>query len=120
MALNSRSRLKLGRLPARNKVAAADGAPEKGDAVELESLGLSLVDSDNGVFVAEVEPGSAAAEKGFRQGNQILSVNGAEVRSVDDVEDLIARAVSSKRKAVLFQVKAGDDNRFVALPVSKG
>ncbi len=113
--------VKLGTLPSGKKLA---GKPRKTeepeDLVPLETFGFALTNSDDGVLIAKVEPDSAAAKKGFRKGNIILSVNGTEVTSVGEVEDALADAISAKRKAVLFQIKAGSNNRFVALPIAKG
>ena len=113
--------VELGTLPSGKKLAAK--APEKQDdevLVPLETFGLTLKLTDDGVEIAEVDEGSTASKKGFAKGNIIISVNGTEVHSVDDVEEALADAVQAKRKAVLFQIKVGENNRFVALPVSKG
>ena len=39
-----------------------------------------------GLLVASVEPDSAAAAAGLREGDRILSIDGVEVRSVEDYE----------------------------------
>ncbi len=112
--------VELGTLPGVKKSAKRDTKPEESAPVPLESFGLSLRQTEDGVVISDVKPGSTAAEKGFRKDNIVLSVNGSEVRSVGDVERALAKAISAKRKAVLFQIKVGNNNRFVALPVSKG
>ncbi len=111
--------VELGKLPGSQKVAARAPSGES-ELVPLDTFGLTLKPTEDGVEIAAVEEGSLAAEKGFRKGSLIVSVNGTEVRSVRDVEDALADAVSAKRKAVLFQIRVGENNRFVALPVAKG
>ncbi len=113
--------VELGKLPSGKKVA-KKAKKEQDDEVlvPLESFGLTLKLTDKGVEIAKVEENSPAATKGFRKGNIIISVNGSEVATVSDVEEALASAVQAKRKAVLFQIKAGSNNRFVALPVAKG
>jgi len=113
--------VKLGTFPSGKKLAGKSQNPKNAeDLVPLDTFGMALRNSENGVLIAKVKPDSAAAKKGFREGNIILSVNGNEVASVDEVEDALADAVSTKRKAVLFQIKSGKNNRFVALPIAKG
>ncbi len=112
--------VELGTLPGIKKRSASVTPDKKEEAIPLESFGLTLSQSDKGVVITEVDPDSKAAKKGFRKGTIILSVNGAEISSVADVEDALARAIAANRKAVLFQVRIGDNNRFVALPVAKG
>ncbi len=113
--------VELGTLPS-GKILAAKAPDKKDDEVlvPLNSFGLTLKQTDDGVEIAEVEEGSTASKKGFAKGNIIISVNGTEVHSVDGVEEALADAVQARRKAVLFQIKVGENNRFVALPVSKG
>ena len=64
--------------------------------------------------------GSPAAEKGLQPGDVIISVNGRDTKSVNDVGRAVAQAMEDERKAVLFQLQTGERNRFVALPVSNG
>ncbi len=112
----------LGSLPGEKKQAALQ--PEKSasdeNPVSLEDFGLEIIPSDQGVQIADVMGGSPAAEKGLRPGDVIVSVNGRSTETVADVGRAVARALENDRKAVLFQVKSGDRNRFVALPTAKG
>lgn len=113
--------VKLGTLPAPEKVAAAavTEAPES-TSVDLDELGLSIAKSEKGIVVTEVERDGTAAEKGMRRGDVIISVNGEDAKSVNDVGLAIAKAMEDERKAILFQVKSGERSRFVALPISQG
>ncbi|MBP0614751.1 Do family serine endopeptidase [Jiella mangrovi] len=88
----------------------------------LSGYGLTLTPSDDGdgVVVTDIDPDSTAAEKGMQPGDVIVSVNGKAVTSRSDVSEALADAAKSGRKAALFQLRQGDQNRFVALPISKG
>lgn len=57
------------------------------------SLGIGIKDSPtgNGVQVASVEPGGAAAAAGMRAGDMITAINGAEVASSDDLMAAVRR-----------------------------
>ncbi len=114
--------VKLGALPSKDKKVAAvePKKPEKVAKIDLEGLGLAISKSDKGVVVASVDDASSAAEKGLRKGDVIVSVNGRDTASVNDVGLAVAQAMEEERKAILFQVKSGSRNRFVALPFSKG
>jgi len=113
--------VKLGKLPGQSKQAALK-APESnsGEPVDIEEFGLSIAPFDAGVVISEVDPDGEAAEKGVRAGDLITSINGLDVKSVNDVGKAVAEAMEDERKAVLFQLKRGDRSRFVALPVAKG
>ncbi len=110
----------LGKLPGQSKQASLARPQTDTAPVDVEEFGLSIATSDSGVIVSQVEPGSEAAEKGVQAGDLVTSINGVDVRSVNDVGRAIADALEDERKAVLFQLKRGDRSRFVALPVERG
>ncbi|MEE9314634.1 MAG: Do family serine endopeptidase [Rhizobiaceae bacterium] len=113
--------VKLGTFPTATKVATAEpAAPSLSSSVDLEEFGLSIESRGNTVIVADVSEDSAAARKGIQAGDVIVSVNGREAKSVNDVGRAVAQAMEDERKAILFQFKSGSRNRFIALPVSKG
>lgn len=111
----------LGKLPGQKKVAAL-GTPQTSEkaSVDLDELGLSIAKSGQEIVVTDVMDGSSAAEKGLRRGDVIVSVNGEDTKSVNDVGQAVAKALEDERKAILFQVQSGERNRFVALPIAKG
>jgi serine protease Do len=74
----------------------------------------------DGVVVTEVDPKSAAAERGFKEGDVILEVGGKAVASADDVRDAITAARGDNKNSVLMRVKSGGSSRFVAVPLAKG
>ncbi|HSC14082.1 MAG TPA: PDZ domain-containing protein, partial [Gammaproteobacteria bacterium] len=110
--------------------AVAAAGPGGGAAQGQASLGLSLrpladgeraalgLPSDvNGVVVADVAPGSPAAEKGIRRGDVITRVNQKPVNSVGDAVAAL-NAVREAKETALLLVRRGDAQRFVALSFS--
>ncbi len=109
-------RIKLGTLREDQIAARAGGGTEPGSfgiAVQdltpevAEQLG---VDSDEGVVVTGVQPGSPAEEAGIRRGDVILEVNQKEVA---DTEEFVA-ATEEAEKALLL-VRRGESSIFVAI-----
>jgi serine protease Do len=71
-----------------------------------------------GVVVTEVDPQSAAAEKGLKAGDVIAEVAQEAVQTVDDVAKGVEKVRKAGRKAVLLRVEDGKgEMRFVALPI---
>src|ERR1700754_1916542 len=121
--------LTLGQLP--NQVEAkADLDSDKGKSsrgTDVPKLGMTVAPSNSvagagkeGVVVTEVDPKSAAAERGFKEGDVILEVGGKTVASADDVRDAISAARTDNKNSVLMRVKSGGSSRFVAVPLAKG
>ncbi|WP_027581501.1 Do family serine endopeptidase [Bradyrhizobium sp. Ai1a-2] len=122
--------LTLGQLP--NTVEAkADndngdrGSPSRG--TDVPKLGLTVAPANSvagagkdGVVVTEVDPKSAAAERGFKEGDVILEVAGKNVASAGDVRDAITSARNDNKNSVLMRIKSGGSSRFVAVPLAKG
>jgi serine protease Do len=82
-----------------------------------ERAALGLPSDVNGVVVANVAPGSPAAEKGIRPGDVITRVNQKPVNSVGDAVAALNAAREAKETALLL-VRRGDAQRFVALSFS--
>ncbi len=121
--------LTLGQLP--NTVEAkVDTDKDKGSATkgtDEPRLGLTLSPANSvagagkdGVVVTEVAPKSAAAERGFKEGDVILEVAGKSVTNAGDVREAINAARADNKNSVLMRVKSGASSRFVALPLAKG
>ena len=116
--------VKLGNIASLDEAASAEGSSTGApvDPSALSGYGLTLTPSEDGsgVVVTEVDPSSSAADKGVQAGDIIVSVNGKAVTSQAQVQSALKDADKSGRKAALFQLRNGDQNRFVALPLAKG
>jgi serine protease Do len=73
------------------------------------SLGL---EDTRGVVITAVDPGGPGAAAGFRRGDVILEIDRKPIRGLSDYEKAIAEA---KDKNLLFLVRRGDANIFLAL-----
>src|SRR5206468_12822648 len=122
--------LTLGQLP--NSVEAKASNDENDRATlkrgtDVPKLGLTVAPADSvagagkdGVVVTEVDPKSAAAERGFKEGDVILEVGGKSVSSAGDVREAINTARDGNKNSVLMRVKSGGPSRFVAVAVATG
>lgn len=121
--------VKLGKFPSGKKLAALEeDKPDTGE--QLDNLGLSLAPAakvpgagEDGVVITEVDPNSDAADKGLKTGDVILQVAGETVSQPADVANGIKKAMDRAKDKdkvnVLFQVRTGDQTRFVALSLKK-
>jgi serine protease Do len=122
--------LTLGQLPNTIEAKADTDNGDKGGATrgtDVPKLGLTLAPANSvagagkdGVVVTEVDPKSAAAERGFKEGDVILEVAGKSVANVGDVREAINAARTDNKNSVLMRVKSGGSSRFVAIPLAKG
>jgi serine protease Do len=99
--------------------------PSRGS--DIPKLGLTLAPAGtvagagkDGVVVTEVDPKSAAAERGFKEGDVILEVAGKSVASPGEVREALDAARTDNKNSVLIRVRSGGSSRFVAVPVAKG
>ncbi|GAB6064792.1 DegQ family serine endoprotease [Deferrisoma palaeochoriense] len=100
-----------------------------GEATVEEELGLTVqeitpelqkhlgLDTDEGLVVSGVEPGSPAAEAGLRRGDIILEVNQEPVGSIEEYRKALREAKG--KGSVLFLVKRGVGTLYVVVPLSK-
>lgn len=98
--------------------------PKSVASVPLERLGLAITAGAvrgprEGVVIAEVTPGSDAATKGIRAGDQILEIAGEPVGSSDDVAKALALAERSGRPAVILRLKSGENSRYIGVQFAK-
>ena len=121
--------LTLGQLPntieAKASVESDKGTTNKG--VDVPKLGLSVAPANSvagagkeGVVVTDVDPKSAAAERGFKEGDVILEVGGKSVATAGEVREAMDAARTENKNSVLMRVKSGGSSRFVAVPLAKG
>jgi serine protease Do len=101
------------------------GATKKG--VDVPKLGMTVAPANSvagagkeGVVITEVDPKSAAAERGFKEGDVILEVGGKSVATAGEVREAIDAARTDNKNSVLMRVKSGGSSRFVAVPIAKG
>lgn len=114
-------KVSIGEMPG-EKQASLNPGRDSGPAAD-EKLGLALAPTEDGdgVVVADVMPGSPAAEQGIRQGDVILEVDGAFVDQPEAVVAAIRQSSAKSGKApVLLLVKNDRGQRFVALKIAKG
>src|ERR1700736_1047207 len=122
--------LTLGQLPNSVEAKADTDNNDKGGATrgtDVPKLGLTVAPANSvagagkdGVVVTEVDPNSAAAERGFKEGDVILEVSGKNVTNAGDVREAINAARTDNKNSVLMRVKSGGSSRFVAMPLAKG
>src|ERR1700723_1072376 len=122
--------LTLGQLPNTLEAKADTDNGDKGGAArgtDVPRLGLPLPPANSvagagkeGVVVTEVDPKSAAAERGFKEGDVILEVAGKNVTNAGDVREAINAARADNKNSVLMRIKSGGSSRFVAVPLAKG
>lgn len=121
--------LTLGQLPktVEAKADLGDDSAKPNRGTDVPKLGMTVAPANSvagagkeGVVVTEVDPKSAAAERGFKEGDVILEVGGKTVASADDVRDAISAARGDNKNSVLMRVKSGGSSRFVAVPLAKG
>jgi serine protease Do len=122
--------LTLGQLPNTIEAKADNDNEDKGSATrgtDVPKLGLTVAPANSvagagkeGVVVTEVDPKSAAAERGFKEGDVILEVAGKNVTNAGDVREAINAARADNKNSVLMRIKSGGSSRFVAVPLAKG
>lgn len=81
---------------------------------------FSIVPDKEGVVITQVDPDSAAAEKGLREGDVIVEVNQEKVGAPDAVAAKIKQAKEEGRRSVLLLIDREGDLRFVALRIGTG
>src|SRR6202048_719958 len=114
--------LTLGQLPATQE---ANADPAHGS--DVPRLGLTIAPASsvagagkNGVVVTDVDPKSAAADRGFKEGDVILEVAGKSVANPADVRDAVKAAHADNKNSVLMRVRSGDASHYVAVPLGNG
>jgi serine protease Do len=121
--------LTLGQLPNTLEAKADndDNGSSSARGTAVPKLGLTVAPAKSvdgagkdGVVVTDVDPKSAAAERGFKEGDVILEVAGKSVANAGDVREAINAARTDNKNSVLMRIKSGGSLRFVAVPLAKG
>ncbi|MBV9531614.1 MAG: PDZ domain-containing protein, partial [Bradyrhizobium sp.] len=123
--------LTLGQLPNTVEAKADNNNDDNGGSAtrgsDVPKLGLTVAPAasvagagKDGVVVTDVDPKSAAADRGFKEGDVILEVAGKSVSSAGDMREAINAARNDDKNTILIRVKSGGQSRFVALPLAKG
>jgi serine protease Do len=118
--------LTLGELPNGQEAKAETGKGSSHDA-DVPRLGLTIAPAakvggagKEGVVVMKVEPKSAAADRGFKEGDVILEVAGKNVSTPAEVSSALEAARTEKKSSVLMRLRTGDAPHYVAVPLGKG
>jgi serine protease Do len=122
--------VEVGRMPTDRQMAMAEPGAEP-DA-EAPKLGLALAPLTpdaresldlagdvEGVLVADVAPGSPAAEKGLRQGDVIVEAGRQQVSDPAAVAKAVSEAAERGDESILLLVKRDGQDRFVAVPIER-
>ncbi|MGO9356346.1 MAG: Do family serine endopeptidase [Xanthobacteraceae bacterium] len=121
--------LTLGHLPDAQETRADADVDRNGlkHGLDVPRLGLTVAPADKvagagekGVVVTNVDPNSAAAERGFKEGDVILEVAGKTVANAGEVRAAIETARTDNKTTVLMRVRSGDASHYVAVPLANG
>ena len=74
-------------------------------------------ESERGVVISEVQPGSPAAEARLRSGDLIKEVNRQKIQNVRDYNQLVK--TPKKGETLLLLVKRGQNTFYVALKATQ-
>jgi serine protease Do len=114
--------LTLGQLPATQE---ANANPARGS--DVPRLGMTVAPASSvagagkaGVIVTDVDPKSAAADRGVKEGDVILEIAGKSVANPGDVREAIKTAHSDNKNSVLMRIRSGDGSHYVAIPLGNG
>ena len=80
-----------------------------------ERLGVDA--AIEGLVLLEVDPKSEAYAKGLREGDVFMQANRVDLRSVEDMDRVVAEAREGGRESILVLLHRGGANQFLALPL---
>jgi Do/DeqQ family serine protease len=96
--------------------AAVEQPDEEEEAAQLDPVfaGAQIVDNEPGavpgLLVAQVDPGSAAADRGLRPGDVITKVNRVRVRNLQEAAQIIDGA-----RSIILEVQRGNRNQLILM-----
>ena len=88
-------------------------SPELRESVNADPNRGFTVESDDGVLVAEVVPGSPAAKAGLRSGDVVRQVNGAAIKTGQDVQNAVES--NGLSRDLQLQIERSGASRTVSL-----
>jgi serine protease Do len=119
--------LTLGKLPNAKEARADIDSDSKSSTTDVPRLGMTVAPAGEvegagkqGVVVTNVDPKSAAAERGFKKGDVILEVAGKSVATPGEVREALAAARTDNKSSALIRLRSGDASRYVAVPLANG
>lgn len=119
---SSGDRLRLRVLRSRGEeeivVTAARFPQEKADELAWQLLGLALAESENGLQVRRVRPGSPAARIGIERGDAILGLSGVQTRTLAEFRRKMIDARLSQ--SLLLSIGRGRQLYHVTIPLDQG
>ncbi|MGJ0509848.1 MAG: Do family serine endopeptidase [Methylocystis sp.] len=122
------AKLTLGKLPEEKEArvdeedmggGAAGGAQVAGLGIEVAPASEVRGAGGQGLYVTDIDPEGAAAQKGLRRGDVIVEAGGQTVNSRADLSSAIDGARKDGRRSVLLRVKSADGSKFIAVPVKQ-
>lgn len=122
------AKLTLGKLPEEREARAdeEDLGGGAGGGSQVASLGIEVAPASEvrgggaeGLYVTDIDPSGAAAQKGLRRGDVIVEAGGQPVNSRSDLSGAIDSARKEGRRSVLLRVKSADGSKFIAVPVKQ-
>ena len=76
---------------------------------------FSISNDIKGVLIVDVNPKSSAGEKGLRPGDIIVEISQEEVKTPQEVVDLLKKAEKENRKSALLLINRDGESRYVSI-----
>jgi serine protease Do len=119
--------LTLGKLPAMQEANAGPANSNPSQGSDVPRLGMTVAPANSvegagqtGVVVTGVDPNSAAATRGVKEGDVILEVAGKSVSNSGDIREAVKTAHEDSKNSVLMRVRSGEGSHYVAIPLGNG
>ena len=100
------------------EVTAARFPQEKADELAWQLLGLAVAESEDGLQVKKVRPGSPAARIGVERGDEVLGLSGTQTKTLTEFRRKIIDARLSQ--SLLLSIGRGQQLYHVTVPLDQG
>jgi serine protease Do len=94
---------------------------------DVPRLGLTVAPASSvagagktGVVVTGVDPNSAAANRGVKEGDVILEIAGKSVANSGDIHEAVKTAHADNKNCILMRVRSREGSHYVAIPLGNG